>query len=82
MIIYQLCILAAWAKSGRAESIYQAESLLGDMESSNAVSPDLLSYSGVISCIAKSKKTTDAKKAEDILSRMTKISGVQPDNGT
>ena len=51
-----------------------------EMEKSTNVTPDLLSYSGVLSCIAKSVRATDAKKAEDVLHRMTK-DGVEPDNG-
>lgn len=56
--------------------------LLKEMETSiSRVSPDLLSYSGVISCIAKSERFDDAKKAEDVLNRMTMANDVRPDNG-
>lgn len=48
------------------------------MEESSKVTPDLLSYSGVIACMAKSKRANDA---EDILDRMTEVTGVEPDNG-
>lgn len=51
--------------------------LLNEMEDSTIVSPDLLSYSGVVSCIAKSKRGDATKKAEGVLNRMT----VPPDNG-
>ena len=51
--------------------------LLSEMEDSTIVSPDLLSYSGVVSCIAKSKRGDATKKAEGVLNRMT----VPPDNG-
>ena len=47
------------------------------MEDSTIVSPNLLSYSGVVSCIAKSKRGDATKKAEGVLNRMT----VPPDNG-
>ena len=50
------------------------------MEESTTVSPDLLSYSGVISCVSKSKRNKDIKKAEDVLQRVSKMGGVQPDN--
>jgi len=72
-------VINAWAKSGSNESINRAEALLKEMEKSTNVTPDLLSYSGVMSCIAKSVRATDAKKAEDVLHRMTK-DGVEPDN--
>ncbi|KAL7542284.1 hypothetical protein ACHAXR_013211 [Thalassiosira sp. AJA248-18] len=74
-------VINAWAKSGNIESINRAQALLKDMETSTTVAPDLLSYSGVIACIAKSKRANDAMKAEDILSHVTKAKGVQPDNG-
>ena len=56
------------------------------MENSIRVKPDLLSYSGVISCISKSKKTIDAERAEAILHRMEKIfeignDSLRPDTG-
>ena len=73
--------MAAWAKSGRTESIHQAELLLEEMEKSNKFAPDLLSYSGVISCMAKGKRASSVKKAQDILHRMTKRNIVRPDNG-
>ena len=56
--------------------------LLKEMEKSGSrVSPDVLSYSGVISCIAKGERFEDAEKAEDVLDRMTVAGDVQPDNG-
>ncbi len=56
--------------------------LLKEMERSGSrVSPDILSYSGVISCIAKGERFDDAEKAEDLLDRMTVSGDVQPDNG-
>lgn len=56
--------------------------LLKEMERSGSrVSPDVLSYSGVISCIAKSERFDDAEKAEDVLDKMTVAGDVQPDNG-
>jgi hypothetical protein len=56
--------------------------LLKEMgRSGSRVSPDLLSYSGVISCIAKGERYDDADKAEDLLDRMTAANLVRPDNG-
>ena len=56
--------------------------LLKELERSGSrVSPDLLSYSGVISCIAKGERFDDAEKAEDVLDRMTVAGDVRPDNG-
>ena len=76
-------LLPAWAKSGRSESLTRSEALLQIMEMSDKVSPDLLSYSGVISCIANSNnRATDVAKAEKILDLLTSgKSDVQPDNG-
>ncbi len=73
----------AWAKSGRSESLTRSEALLQIMEMSDKVSPDLLSYSGVISCIANSNsRASDVVKAEKILDLLTSgKSDVQPDNG-
>eukprot|EP00985_Skeletonema_marinoi_P013224 scaffold6528_cov211-Skeletonema_marinoi.AAC.12 len=72
-------VINAWAKSQRRESFNRAHALLHEMERSTRVEPDLLSYSGVISCIAKSKSSNDAKKAEVVLRELDKHN-VTPDN--
>jgi len=72
-------VINAWAKSQRRDSIDRALALLQEMEMSSKVKPDLLSYSGVISCIAKSKRSVDAKRAEDVLHELDKHN-VVPDN--
>jgi len=72
-------VINAWAKSQRKDSIDRALALLHEMETSSKVKPDLLSYSGVISCISKSKRSVDAKRAEDVLLRLDKHN-VAPDN--
>ena len=75
--------MSAWAKSGRAESVTRSEALLQILETSEKVSPDLLSYSGVISCVANSNRATDIAKAESILDVLTTgKNDIQPDNGT
>ena len=52
------------------------------METSGSdVSPGLMSYSGVISCISKSDRFDDAKTAEDVLEKMIISNDVLPDNG-
>ena len=51
------------------------------MEKSSTSTPDLLSYSGVISCLAKSKRAADAAKADAVLRRITEMEGVEPDTG-
>ena len=56
--------------------------MLKEMENGTTrVTPDLLSYSGVMSCLAKSKRTADAARAEDVLYRASKAEGVKPDTG-
>jgi len=77
-----ILLLPAWAKSGRTESVSRAEALLQIMEKSDKVSPDLLSYSGVISSIANSNRAADVAKAEGILDLLTDGNNdVEPDNG-
>jgi hypothetical protein len=52
------------------------------MEMSEKVSPDLLSYSGVMSSIANSNRAADVAKAEGILDLLTDgKNDVIPDNG-
>ncbi|KAL7553715.1 hypothetical protein ACHAWF_017036 [Thalassiosira exigua] len=73
-------VINAWAKSGNHKAQQRAEMLLKEMEEDNFVMPDLLSYSGVISCITKGKRLTDtdANNAEYLLHRMV-AKRVQPD---
>ncbi len=52
--------------------------LLKEMET---VSPDLMTYSGVVSCISKSEGFDDARMAEDVLERMIISNDILPDNG-
>lgn len=74
--------MLAWAKSGRTESVSRSEALLQIMEMSHKISPDLLSYSGVISCIANSNRSADVARAECILDLLTDGKNVvQPDTG-
>lgn len=72
-------VINAWAKSQRRDSFSRAHALLHEMETSTRVKPDLLTYSGVISSIAKSKKSNDAKKAEVVLRELDRHN-VSPDN--
>ncbi len=72
-------VINAWAKSQRRDSFTRAHALLHQMEASTRVEPDLLSYSGVISSIAKSKRSNDAKKAEVVLRELDRYN-VAPDN--
>ena len=72
-------IINAWAKSQRRDSFSRARALLNKMKTNASVDPDLLSYSGLISCIAKSKRSNDAKRAEDVLLELGK-ENVAPDN--
>ena len=55
-LIRILLFFVAWAKSQRPEAVSRAEALIKKMEESTSVSPDLLSYSGLISCVSKSKR--------------------------
>lgn len=73
-------VINAWAKSERKDSIDRAHALLRDMEKSSKVKPDLLSYSGIISCIAKSKRSSiNITRAEDVLIELVE-NNVTPDN--
>ena len=72
-------VINAWAKSQRRDSIDRAHALLREMETSSRVESDLLSFSGVISCIANSKRSIDAKRADDVLRELDKYN-VAPDN--
>lgn len=72
-------VMNAWAKSQRKDAIDRAHALLHDMEKSIKVKPDLLSYSSMVSCIAKSKRSIDAGRAEEILRELDK-NNVTPDN--
>ena len=74
-------VINAWSKSASNESVAKSEALLKSMEEkSSTISPDLLSYSGVISSISKSKRESDITKAEDILQRVSKSKNIQPDS--
>ncbi|KAL9191041.1 hypothetical protein ACHAXT_000747 [Thalassiosira profunda] len=71
-------VINSWAKSGSDESVTRAEALLADMEDSSTLSPDLLTYSGVVSCLAQSKRGADHPKADAVLRRL-QANGIQPD---
>ncbi|KAL7468481.1 hypothetical protein ACHAXS_008706 [Conticribra weissflogii] len=80
-------VINAWAKSGNRNSVKQAESLLSQMEHMDSkVKPNVLSYSGVISCIAQNTQhRMDASHGEEILRRMEvrqeNVTGdLKPDN--
>jgi len=65
-------VINAYAKSGNKNAVKRAESLLLQMEQMDSkVKPNILSYSGVISCIALSTHhKIDASSAEEILRRL------------
>lgn len=75
--------LTAWGKSGSKDSILRSEILLRELESNPRIKPNVLSYSGVITCMAKSKESNMAKRAEALLGRMEEreeFGGESPDN--
>ncbi|KAL3784893.1 hypothetical protein HJC23_012496 [Cyclotella cryptica] len=76
-------VINAWAKSGCKDSILRSEILLRELENNPRIKPNVLSYSGVITCIAKSKESNVAKRAEAVLSRMEErkeLGSERPDN--